>query len=189
MQTYTGRKFWPLDPRSEDFDIMDIAHALSLTCRFNGHCLRFYSVAEHSCHVHDAAPERLKTQALLHDAPEAYINDMVSPLKKDMPEFKEVENRIFWQLAWTYNIPSNIDPLVHILDKAVVRDELVNMRNVPAEWNIPQRGIGAKIKLWSPARAEYEFLKRARDRGLNTGHFRHPFVQKVPSVFNKHKGH
>lgn len=51
MQTFTGRQFWPMDPRPEDLDILDIAHALSLLCRFGGHCQRFYSVAEHSVHV------------------------------------------------------------------------------------------------------------------------------------------
>jgi hypothetical protein len=48
IQTATGRPFWPIDPRPEDIDIEDIAHALSMLCRFGGHCLRFYSVAEHS---------------------------------------------------------------------------------------------------------------------------------------------
>ena len=51
IQTYSGKKFYPLDPRPEDIDIRDIAHALSLNCRFNGHCRCFYSVAEHSVGV------------------------------------------------------------------------------------------------------------------------------------------
>lgn len=48
MQTYSGRAFWPLDPRPEEIELDDIAHALSLQCRFGGHCRWFYSVAEHS---------------------------------------------------------------------------------------------------------------------------------------------
>jgi hypothetical protein len=48
MQTYTGKAFWPLDPRPDEIDIDDIAHSLSMQCRYAGHCLRFYSVAEHS---------------------------------------------------------------------------------------------------------------------------------------------
>jgi len=185
MQTYTGRKFWPLDPRVEDFDILDIAHALSLTCRFNGHCIEFYSVAEHSCHIYDKAPYPKKKQALLHDAPEGYISDIVTPLKRYMPEFREIEDKIFRSLARRYEVSAEIDPIVHILDKSIVRDELINMRNVPAEWNIPARGIGVKIQLWSPKRAEYEFLKRAKACGIDTGPITHPLIQKVSSFFNR----
>ena len=48
IQTYTGRQFWPMDPRSHEVFIEDIAHSLSMMCRYAGHCERFYSVAEHS---------------------------------------------------------------------------------------------------------------------------------------------
>ena len=73
IQTYTGRQFWPLDPRIEDIDIHDIAHALSHQCRYSGHCLRFYSVAEHSVLLsHHVAGEHM-LWALLHDAWEAYL--------------------------------------------------------------------------------------------------------------------
>ena len=51
MQTHSGLRFYPLDPRPEDIRIEDIAHALPMICRFNGHCSRFYSVAEHSLNV------------------------------------------------------------------------------------------------------------------------------------------
>jgi len=51
IQTFSGLQFWPLDPRPDEINIEDIAHALSLQCRFGGHCNRFYSVADHSIHV------------------------------------------------------------------------------------------------------------------------------------------
>lgn len=86
IQTYTGRKFYPLDPRSSDVCIEDIAHALSLKCRFNGHCRTFYSVAEHSlscaCVVHEMGGGSIEQMhALLHDAAEAYLPDIASPIK------------------------------------------------------------------------------------------------------------
>lgn len=88
IQTYTGRKFWPLDPRPEDVCIEDIAHALSLKCRFGGHCKRFYSVAQHSvlvCNTLNANGGRssptLLMQGLMHDAAEAYLPDFPSPIK------------------------------------------------------------------------------------------------------------
>ena len=98
IQTYTGKKFWPLSPRAEDIDDKDIAHALSLICRFNGHSSRFYSVAEHSirvAHLVDSwgASPRVQLAALLHDASEAYIADVSRPLKRhpDMIPYRNAE--------------------------------------------------------------------------------------------------
>ena len=56
IQTFTGKKFDPLNPNLNDFCIEDIAHSLSLQCRFTGHCRVFYSVAEHSVHVSYQVP-------------------------------------------------------------------------------------------------------------------------------------
>lgn len=95
MQTFTGKKFWHFDPQSEEISIKDIAHSLANQCRFNGHCQKFYSVAQHSVIVSKLVQENQALPALLHDAPESYIGDIVSPLKKFLPkEFKEIENSI-----------------------------------------------------------------------------------------------
>ena len=94
IQTYTGRKFHPLDPAMTDFDLRDIAHSLSLLCRFNGHCLRFYSVAEHSVRVSRILPDDLKLWGLLHDAGEAYLTDLPRPVKGQMPGFRDMEDKI-----------------------------------------------------------------------------------------------
>ena len=67
IQTFSGGRFWPLDPRPEDVYIGDIAHALSMKCRYAGHTTFFYSVAEHSVHVCRHAPAEHKLWALLHD--------------------------------------------------------------------------------------------------------------------------
>lgn len=77
MQTYTGRQFWPLDPLPEDVFIEDIAHALSMQCRYAGHVTRFYSVAEHSVLIARCAPPEAKLYALLgaSDAFEQFINN------------------------------------------------------------------------------------------------------------------
>ncbi len=84
--TFTGRRFWPLDPRAEDVCIEDIAHALALKCRFTGHCRDFYSVAQHSvlCAQYVAqhgGSAELQLAALLHDASEAYLPDVARPIK------------------------------------------------------------------------------------------------------------
>lgn len=87
IQTYTGKKFHPFDPKPEEICIEDIAHSLAHICRFNGHTEFFYSVAQHSLIVaHLLKDESPLTQllGLLHDAAEAYIGDIPAPIK---PEF------------------------------------------------------------------------------------------------------
>jgi 5'-deoxynucleotidase YfbR-like HD superfamily hydrolase len=84
FQTYTGRQFWPFDPRPEDVCIDDIAHALSRICRFGGHVTDWYSVAQHSVLVSLLVPSDLALRGLLHDAEEAYTGDMVRPLKRGL---------------------------------------------------------------------------------------------------------
>jgi 5'-deoxynucleotidase YfbR-like HD superfamily hydrolase len=106
FHTYTGRKFYVFDPRPEDVDIVDIAHSLSLTCRFNGHTKEFYSVAQHSIHVCNVFNRLAKAEgledsneahlcALLHDATEAYVGDLIRPIKLGIPEFKRIEESIW----------------------------------------------------------------------------------------------
>jgi uncharacterized protein len=94
MQTFTGRKFYPLDPREEEVHLDDIVHALSHVCRFGGHCLFHYSVAQHSVLVAKDAEHKL--EALLHDAAEAYLGDIIRPLKKDhgLTRYREAESRV-----------------------------------------------------------------------------------------------
>lgn len=100
IQTYTGKKFDPMNPTFDSINITDIAHALSMTCRFGGHCNRFYSVAEHCIHITERLikeyPDRYVAHfyAILHDASEAYIGDMPKPIKAVMPEFRNIEERI-----------------------------------------------------------------------------------------------
>ncbi|MDO4254358.1 MAG: hypothetical protein Q4C81_04310 [Kocuria sp.] len=94
MQTYTGRRFYPLDSRPEDVDVVDVAHALSMQCRYNGHVRLFMSVAEHCVLVSRLVPSEHALWGLLHDATEAYVGDMVRPLKLHMPEYRAVEDRV-----------------------------------------------------------------------------------------------
>lgn len=89
MHTWSGRRFFPLDPRPDEVFIEDIAHALSNQCRFNGHTTIFYSVAEHCYHCSKQVPPEFALEALLHDAAEAYIGDIIRPLKL-VPSIKDV---------------------------------------------------------------------------------------------------
>jgi hypothetical protein len=102
IQTFTGKTFRPLAARLEDVDIRDIAHALALKCRFNGHCRTFYSIAEHSVRVsrwleQNGAPRTLALWGLMHDAGEAYLADLGGPIKRvfhvhhEGPDGKRIE--------------------------------------------------------------------------------------------------
>ena len=94
IQTYTGKKFYPLDPRPSDIDLSDIAHALALTCRFNGHCRKFYCVAQHCVLMAEWDLPGSKQWRLFHDAAEAYIHDVPRPVKGMLPGYKDMENII-----------------------------------------------------------------------------------------------
>ena len=81
IQTRTGVAFPLLQPEAKDVEVADIAHALSLICRFTGHVKTFYSVAEHCVRVAQLLPPRLRAYGLLHDAHEAYVGDIATPIQ------------------------------------------------------------------------------------------------------------
>lgn len=84
IQTYLGLALDLDAPRVEQIEIEDVAHALSLQCRFTGHCAWHYSVAQHCVHVAELVRATDETQALaalLHEVGEAYVGDWSSPLK------------------------------------------------------------------------------------------------------------
>jgi len=99
IETYTGRSFYPLDPRVSDVHIDDIAHALSMLCRFGGHTEYFYSVAEHSVNVAECLyawynDPKLALKGLLHDGSEGYLVDMPSPIKPYVTNYKTLERGV-----------------------------------------------------------------------------------------------
>jgi len=81
IRTFTGKKFRPLTPDPELIDVRDIAHGLAMQGRFGGHTRVFYSVAEHSVRVSLITPAKDALWGLMHDASEAYLKDMASPIK------------------------------------------------------------------------------------------------------------
>ncbi|HLQ74180.1 MAG TPA: HD domain-containing protein [Bacillota bacterium] len=109
MSTYSGVKFYPLDPRVEEIKTKDISHALSMTCRANGHSRHFYSVAQHSLNcAHEAAgrghSRRVQLGCLLHDASEAYISDIIRPVKSELEEYLAVESRLQQTIFRAYGL-------------------------------------------------------------------------------------
>ena len=104
-QTFAGIQFYPFDPRPDEVKIKDIAHALSMICHFNGHTREFFSVAQHSLMVSYLLPAEHKLWGLMHDSAEAYIGDMIRPIKthSDMFSFALIEGRLLDN--WTARLP------------------------------------------------------------------------------------
>lgn len=166
MQTFTGRKFFPLDPRIEDIDVRDIAHALSLTCRYGGHVTEFYSVAEHCVLMSHAVRPENAFWALMHDSAETYVGDMVRPLKQDMPQYKSAENTILALIALAVGLDlthQGIPAEVHEADNRILlteKNEL--MPHAPEPWFQEGRyePLDVEICKFDPKTAEHHFMSR-----------------------------
>lgn len=165
IQTYTGKQFYPLDPDYRVICIEDIAHSLSMKCRYGGHCLRFYSVAEHSVHISRAVSAEHALWGLLHDAAEAYLADIPSPVKHLIPGWKEIENKVQIEICKKFDLDFVEPPEVKLADKRIISNErdalmLIDEGKIRA-WTgtaiqEPLPGVG--IQAWSPLVSECKFL-------------------------------
>ncbi len=140
IMTYTGRKFYPLDPRIEDIHIDDIVNGLSMKCRFVGQCKTFYSVAQHSDLVSRKCKKEYALRGLMHDAAEAYLPDISRPIKSE-PELKrlvEIEEQIlkliFKKFHLKYPLPKNIKEVDNRLCVTEGRDLMHDI----SEWELAE---------------------------------------------------
>ena len=173
LKTYTGKLVDILHLRPEDIDIVDIAHALSLSCRFLGHCKEFYSVAQHSIFVSEilfnqGCDKHICLSGLLHDATEAYISDIAAPLKQelyvdrefDLTKLTVLEEQIYKIIAQHFQLR------YQFLEEEVEEADLIALategRQLVRDWNNPnfdRTPVDRKIVPWSPEKAEKEFLR------------------------------
>lgn len=168
METYTGKKVWPLDVRDEDVDIKDIARSLSMQCRYNGHVKFFYSVAAHCCimadHAFKIGGAGYAFAALLHDASEAYITDVVRPLKPFLQGYKEHELMVDFTIARVYGLAFPMPAWLKELDNRILLDERAVLMDKAQKnhWQLLDglKPLGIAIPNWGPERAEDEFLDR-----------------------------
>lgn len=164
LQTYTGQAVYPMDLRPEDICIEDIAHSLAHQCRYNGHGLRFYSVAEHSVliarHLRGKHGDAVALEGLLHDATEAYLADVPRPVKPFLQGYKEAENRAYEAIAQAFSLyAGGHPPAVHDADNRILHDERIqNMARSEKEWDLSGVRLGVTLQFWSPERAKAEFL-------------------------------
>lgn len=108
IETVNGNKVHFLNPDPDELDIKDIAFSLSNQCRFNGH-VPFFSVAEHCISVAARLPYRKQLAGLLHDASEAYLADIASPVKACLPDYKALEDNLLAAIAKKFGVEFDDD--------------------------------------------------------------------------------
>ena len=166
MQTFTGRIYFPADPKPEHLNLLDISHHLSMLCRFTGATREFYSVAEHSVHVSMVVPKEHAFTALLHDATEAYIADINRPVKVEMPDYKRIEQANWRALCQRYGLPDIMPDCVKQADTEVLVAEMAKLMpkrksdNDGGMWFPGVVAAPVKIRALSPNRARYLFWHR-----------------------------
>jgi len=167
MDTYSGKRFFPMWPSAEAIDIEDIAHALAHICRFGGHSKVFYSVAQHSELVSRIVPPPFALAGLLHDASEAYLGDMIRPLKLKMPEYREVEKRWEAVIYESFGLPAenaHRDGFIKAADNHMLACEAKQLTHLAGEgWEVCKYDYGfdfVRIEPLMPEEAEALFLER-----------------------------
>jgi len=123
ISTRSGRNVSLLNPSAGQIEIGDIAHGLAHQCRFNGQTSKFYSVAQHSVLVSSILPKELKLAGLLHDAAEAYLGDIVQPLKVLLPEFAEIESRFMAKISERFSLSGLDHPEIKRADLILLATE------------------------------------------------------------------
>lgn len=170
IETFTGKRFQPLAPKFADICIEDVAHALSNQCRFSGHVRHFYSVAEHSVRVSRfvAATTNdvgLQLWGLLHDASEAFLVDLPTPLKVHPAlgeEYKRAERRVMRAVCKRFGLPPRQPSIVHVADARLLATEVRDLMYArPSHWvKVTAVPLFERITPWAPKTAEAEFLYR-----------------------------
>jgi hypothetical protein len=186
IQTFSGRAVRPLDMRPEDVCLEDIAHALSMKCRYTGHTTRFYSVAEHCVRVSRIVPPAFALPGLLHDAGEAYLPDLAAPIKrafwvnppgpsKGPDTFAQVEGRVLDAIfaglglsALRSVAESEQVKKADLIMLATEAGALMKFSGRPGDPTLEDWGLTEKPHVfgyhdvlgWSPELAEEQFLQR-----------------------------
>lgn len=163
IMTSSGRLFDLAEPTPEQVHIEDIAHALSNTCRFSGHVRSFYSVAQHCvlvslhCDLEDAL------WGLLHDAAEAYLIDMPTPVKRALSVYGYWETQIQRIVCEKFGLHPDMPPSVQHADGRLLATEARDLCH--PNWSTllaHHQPLDARIEPWTPAQAKRLFLFRFR---------------------------
>jgi 5'-deoxynucleotidase YfbR-like HD superfamily hydrolase len=164
--TYTKLRFYPLNPKSEDIRIEDIAHALSLMTRANGHFSHFYSVAQHCVNCCKEAANRgysrrVQLGCLLHDASESYISDITRPVKHHLKAYYAIEDRLQGLIYQRYGLGDLSEgevALIKAIDDALLFGEFEALMQIRLFEPEPERTMEHDYSQRDFKTVESEFL-------------------------------
>lgn len=176
IETFSGHPIDPLNPDPESIHLIDIAHALSNQCRFSGHSNRLYSVAQHSVHVSEVVEDlgggpECQLLALFHDASEAYLMDMPTPIKRQMPAYVEAEKRLQRVIEetllprFTENMKIIFEPMIKKADLIMLATEARDLMHPSVDlskWKVLQ-GVIPRDKITiclTPEKSKELFISR-----------------------------
>ena len=165
ITTYGGIHFFPLDPEADKIEITDVAHALSLICRGNGHVKTFFSVGQHCIHCALEAEargygSRIALACLLHDASEAYMSDVPRPFKKYLKDYKKLEDRLL-SLVYEKYLGSDITEaearLVKQIDNDILAYDLFYLLDEGCKEDLPEmkRPFSYEVRSFESVAQEY----------------------------------
>lgn len=169
--TYTKKWFAPSDPEKDAVCIEDIAHALSLMVRANGHFPEFYSVAQHSvlcaknCAVNHGT-RREQLACLLHDASEAYLSDITRPVKHNLAEYKRIESRLqdtIYERFLGNRLTEEEKRMVKKMDDGCLYYEFLHYMDLALDDGIPDMEFCGDFYKEDPQDVEIQFLKKFRE--------------------------
>ncbi len=179
----SGRRLDLLDPSPLDVEIADIAHGLARVARWNGQTsgAHIFSVAQHTllvetimCAEDPEADDRLRLAAMLHDAPEYVIGDMISPFKAALGDgYKSIEKRLLAAIHIRFSLPpvlaSEIEKQIKAADRGAAYLEATLLagfseseakRLFGRDPGLPDAVREAYLTPWTAAKAEKQFLER-----------------------------
>ena len=162
MQTYSGGRFYPLDPQPGEIDRGDIAHALSLLCRYGGHVDRFYSVAEHCVLMSQFVEPEHALATLLHDATEAFVVDVPRPLKRVLRDYGAIEAAVWNAICQKFRIAADLPESVKDADNRILLTERTALMPRAERWSQDDEysPLPVTIQCWSPSVAERAYAAR-----------------------------
>lgn len=150
IRTFSGIYMNVFEPTTEMLNVEDIAHALSNQCRFSGHLPNFYSVAQHSVLCSELVEDEHKLAALLHDASEAYMVDVPTPIKAKLSGYKPLEASLMSKIADMFGFEFPFNPKIKEADEFMLEWEWDRLMLKKEKYPF--------IDCWSPGYAKARFL-------------------------------
>lgn len=182
IELSSGALFNPLDPDMRVVTPEVLAHSLSLLCRYNGQCIDFYSVAEHSVlaldhyvrtvqddDIPDDEWKAKQRTVLLDDATEGLgFADLIRPLKRNFPAYKEAEAVVQAGVFEAYNCRPQIADMLDLVHGEIYAMEFEHVLKSRHRWKFIERSrnasaFGVRPRFLSPAKARDLFLQRLQD--------------------------